>query len=99
MAVETLCSSSGSALVAVINKSRSLGNYVHNMYTKLFNFSVNPFIFWIWCCYMGIKYPRFNNILIRASRFFLSVPRSTPLVGMEWEWVGFRLSIHKCYLK
>ena len=29
------------------------------------------------------KYPRRNNIFNRALRFFLSVPRSTPLAGRE----------------
>ena len=42
LAVETLCSSAGRALGAVISKSRSLRNFGYKTYTKLFNSCVTP---------------------------------------------------------
>ena len=42
MAVETLCSSAGRVLGAVVSKFRSLRNFRYKTYTKLFNSCNTP---------------------------------------------------------
>ena len=70
MAVETLCSSAGRALGAVISKSRSLRNFGYKTYTKLFNSCVTPIYEYGAATWKEKKYPRCNNIFNRALRFF-----------------------------
>ena len=93
-AVDTLCGSAGRALGSVINKFKSLHNIGFSTFTKLYNSCVHSVMEYGSAIWTEKRYIQCNKIFNRAIRYFLGVPRGTPIAGMkgDMEWIPPKFS-------
>ncbi len=89
---ELLANSAGRALGAVINKVKANKDLGYKTYSTLIDSCVMPILLYASGVWGLEKYKCCEDVLLRASRFFIGVHRLTPIPGIQGDcgWLDFK---------